>query len=160
MSLIELLLILGISIPAFLAIYFEEIIYSVVSLVVMFVTVSIFYFSLDAPLAAIFQLTLGIGTAVTLILVGDEITAGETKPNHRNKLTLAVTFILLLTPLLILELPLIDIRQLGTISEPLNFPLSEVLWNLRGIDILAQGLVVLTAIIGLAILLRKNEEVK
>ena len=160
MSFIELLLILGISIPAFLSIYFEEITYSVISLVIMFVAVSVFYFSLNAPLAAIFQLTLGIGTAVTLILVGDEITTGEAKTNHKNKVTLAAAFILLLLPLLILELPLIDISQLGPISEPLSFPLSEVLWNLRGIDILAQGLVVLTAIIGLAILLKKNEDEK
>ena len=125
------------------------------SLIVTFISVSIFYFSLNAPLAAVFQLTLGVGTAVTLLLVSEEITTRTVETRNKNKIFLIVPFVLLLLLVTILEVPLLDISYLETPSNVPSLSISEILWSLRGIDALAQGLVVLTAVLTIAILLKK-----
>ena len=68
---LETALAIGLVTSAVFAIYLKETVASVLSLGSMLILLSLLYFSLNAPFAAIFQLALGIGTVAVFLLAGD-----------------------------------------------------------------------------------------
>ena len=62
------LIAISLIISAFLAVYLEHAIYSVVSLAATFLLTSLLYFSVDAHFASVFQLATGVGTVAVLFL--------------------------------------------------------------------------------------------
>jgi len=154
--LLETVLAIGMVTSAVFAIYLKETVSSVLSLSTMMILLSLLYFSLNAPFAAIFQLALGSGTAAIFLLAGDTLT------KKNNEKTSTKTLFVGLIVSTILSVPVI----VGTIATqtftPSSFDLSfsSVLWELRAIDVLAQGLVVLTAAIGVVLLLKEQRRRK
>jgi multisubunit Na+/H+ antiporter MnhB subunit len=152
---LETILAIGMVTSAVFAVYLKETVSSVLSLSIMMILFSLLYFSLDAPFAAIFQLALGTGTAAIFLLAGDTLTK-KSEPKTSTK-----TFLMGLVASAILCIPVV----VGTVvtrsfipSVELSF--SSALWDLRAIDILAQGLVVLTAALGVVILLKEERRKK
>lgn len=140
---------------AVFAIFLKETLGSVLSLSVMMVLLSLLYFSLDAPFAAIFQLALGTGTAVIFLLAGDTLT----KKNDEKTSTKTVLVGLVVSAFL--SVPVV----LGTVfteslAASVQLSLSSALWDLRAIDVLAQGLVVLMAALGVVFLLKEERRRK
>lgn len=148
---LETVLAIGLVTSAFFAIYLKETVASVLSLCSMFILLSLLYFSLNAPFAAIFQLALGTGTAAIFLLAGDTLTKkSDAKTSLKKKVLGLFASILLSIPVII------GTEATKSLTRTLNLTISDALWDLRSIDVLAQGIVVLTVALGVAFLLREE----
>jgi multisubunit Na+/H+ antiporter MnhB subunit len=136
---------------AFFAMYLKETVASVLSLSSMLILLSLLYFSLNAPFAAIFQLALGIGTAAIFLLAGDTLTKKSDATTSSKQKVLAVIASSMLSIPVILGTEMTE-----TFTRTVSLTLSNALWELRSIDVIAQGLVILAVAIGVAFLLREE----
>ena len=151
----EIILAIGMVTSAVFAICLKETMSSVLSLSTMMILLSFLYFSLDAPFAAIFQLALGTGTAAIFLLAGDTLT------KKNNKKTSTKTILVALVASVFLCVPIIVANVTPQIFvQSAELELSAALWDLRAIDILAQGLVVLTAALGVVLFLNEHRRRK
>jgi multisubunit Na+/H+ antiporter MnhB subunit len=149
--LLETGLVVGLIFSALFAIFLKETLASVLSLTTMLTLLSLLYFSLNAPFAAIFQLTLGIGTSAIFLLAGDVLTKkSDAKTSPKQLLLGVVASILISVPVLL------GTEVTETFTRTVSVSLSSALWELRSIDIIAQGLVILTVAIGVIFLLREE----
>ena len=149
--LFETIIAIGMIVSAVLAIYLKETIASVLSLSTLMLLLALLYFNLNAPLAAIFQLALGAGTAAIFLLAGDTLTT------KRDETTSTKTKFLVVIASAVLCVPmLVGTIETGSVIESMEISLSQTIWDLRAIDVLAQGIVVLTAAIGVILLLREE----
>lgn len=153
--LFETVLAISMVTSAVFAIYLKETMSSVLSLSTMMILLSLLFFSLDAPYAAIFQMALGTGTAAIFLLAGDTLT------KKSDEKTSPKTILVVLVASAFLSVPVV----VGTVAtqvftQPVELPLSNALWDLRAIDVLAQGLVVLTAALGVVLLLKEERRRK
>jgi multisubunit Na+/H+ antiporter MnhB subunit len=148
---LEIALAIGMLSSAVFAIYLKETVGSVLSLSTMMILLSILYFTLDAPFAAIFQLALGTGTAAIFLLAGDTLT------KKSGAKTSAKTIFVGLIVSVVLSVPVVvGTVFIESLAQSVELSLSSALWDLRAIDVLAQGLVVLTAALGVVLLLREE----
>jgi len=147
------MLAIGLVASAFLAVYLEEAVYSVASLGCTFTLISILYFLRDAAFVAVFQISVGVGMLAVLFLSGDMLSEkpSEKKPLWKTLLAALATVTLSLPPIFFF-----------TATPPTAvFPdvlFAQALWNLRSIDIVLQGLVMLTVSLGIAIVLHEKRE--
>ena len=148
----ETILAIGMITSAIFAIYLKETISSVLSLSTMMLLLSLLYFNLNSPFAAIFQLAIGAGTAAIFLLAGDSLTKrNDLKTSNRTKVAALIASAILSIPVIVGNV----ITQ--TFTNSVDFSLSTALWELRAVDVLAQGLVVLVAAVGVAILLKDKQ---
>ncbi|MGD9131943.1 MAG: hypothetical protein PVH73_10295 [Candidatus Bathyarchaeota archaeon] len=147
----ETILAIGMVTSAVFAIYLKETVASVLSLSTMMILLSLLYFNLNAPFAAVFQLALGTGTAAIFLLAGDTLTkkSGE-KTSTKTMLVGLVASAILSVPVVV------GIVATQSFSGTLDLSISSALWDLRAIDVLAQGLVILTAALGVVLLLKED----
>lgn len=150
---LDVLLVLGLVVSAFLAVYLDEAIYAVLSLAVMNIILSVFYFSLETPFAAVFQLTMGIGTVAVLFLAGEMLTT-----RVRTAQTLRQRLLGLMVGVLISVPSILAVGHRITVTPGFRFPFSTALWELRAIDVMAQGLVILTVALGIALILKEKRK--
>jgi multisubunit Na+/H+ antiporter MnhB subunit len=152
---LETVLAVGMVISAVFAIYLKETVSSVLSLSTMMILLSLLYFTMNAPFAAIFQLALGTGTSAIFLLAGDTLTKkSEAKTTSKTLLVGLIASAFLSVPILVG----------GLMSQPslqsTEFSLSSALWDVRAVDVLAQGLVILTAALGVVLLLKEERRRK
>ncbi len=148
MNLIHELIVAGIIMSACLAVYLEEAIYSLISLVIMFILTAILYSLSGAVYAALFQLMMGVGALTAFFLLSEELTE-KSKVKYVSKRTLltVAASLLLVIPTILFSAENIDIGVSCGVSLP------SALWELRGIDVILQGLVILTVVLGASIVL-------
>ena len=140
-------------VSAFLAIYLDDAVYSVASLASTLVLVAILYSLNDAGFAAVFQLGISVGTLAVLFLSGETLSEKTNQRNPLRKAFLAIAVALLLSiPSIFLSVG----TPSTTVSSGVSFP--EALWNLRAVDIVLQGLVIVTVALGIAIVLKTRKE--
>ena len=152
---LETVLAIGMVTSAVFAIYLKETVSSVLSLSTMMILLSLLYFNLNAPFAAIFQLALGIGTAAIFLLAGDTLTKkSDAKTSTKTKFVGLIASAILSVPVIV------GTVATQTVTRSFDLSLSSALWDLRAIDVLAQGLVVLTAALGVVILLKEERRQK
>lgn len=149
------LLAVGLVVSAFLAVQFDDAVYSVVSLAGTLVLTAILYSLNDATFVAVFQLAVGVGTLAVLFLSSEMLSEKQDRQKSLKNvlLTLAVALLLSTPPLFISVGPI----QAFTPSE-ISF--SEALWDFRSIDVVLQGLVIITVAMGIAIVLHEKKEEK
>jgi len=147
----DVLLVVGLVVSAFLAVYLDETTYAVLSLAVTNVILSVFYFGLDTPFAAVFQLTMGIGTVAVLFLTGQMLA-----PKTGNVQSLKQSLLGLVVGILLSVPAILAVGHNIPVTNPVGFPLSTALWKLRAIDIIAQGLVILTVSLGITVVLKEK----
>ena len=153
--LFETIIAIGMIISAVFAIYLKETIASVLSLSTLMLLLSLLYFNLNAPLAAIFQLALGAGTAAIFLLAGDTLTTKrDAKTSQKTQFFAIIASVVLCIPMLI------GTVETDSFIQSMEISLSQAIWDLRAVDVLAQGLVVLAASIGVIILLREERRRK
>jgi NADH:ubiquinone oxidoreductase subunit 6 (subunit J) len=134
-----------------LAIYLDDAVYSVASLAITLMLVAILYSLNDAGLAAIFQLGISVGTLAVLFLSGETLTEKTDQRTPLRKAFLAVTMGALLSiPSLLISVGI----PATSFSSDVSF--TEALWNLRAIDIVLQGLVIMTVALGIAMVLQRK----
>jgi NADH:ubiquinone oxidoreductase subunit 6 (subunit J) len=147
------LLAIGLVLSAFLAMYLDEVIYAVTSLGCTYILMAIIYALDGAIYVAVFQLTIGAGTIVILLLSGEMLSE---KPNERKPLK---NIIFALTVAIFLSFPSVFLSfSYATAAEASNFDFVHALWNLRVVDIILQGLVILSVALGVAIILHRQNE--
>jgi NADH:ubiquinone oxidoreductase subunit 6 (subunit J) len=140
-------------VSAFLAVYLDDAVYSVASLASALMSVAILYSLNDAGFAAVFQLGISVGTLAVLFLSGETLSEKTNQRNPLRKAFLAIAVALLLSiPSIFLSVG----TPSTTVSSGVSFP--EALWNLRAVDIVLQGLVIVTVALGIAIVLKTRKE--
>jgi len=152
---LETVLAIGMVTSAVFAIYLKETVASVLSLSTMMILLSLLYFNLNAPFVAIFQLGLGTGTAAIFLLAGDTLTKkSDAKTSTKTKFVGLIASALLSVPVIV------GTVATQTLTRSFDLSLSSALWDLRAIDVLAQGLVILTAALGVVLLLKEERRRK
>jgi NADH:ubiquinone oxidoreductase subunit 6 (subunit J) len=147
----DVLLVIGLVVSAFFAIHFDEAIYAVLSLAIMNIILSIFYFSLGTFFAAVFQLAMGIGTVAVLFLAGEMLTKGvDVAQTFKQRILGLVIGILLSIP------SILAVGRKIAVASSFSVQFSTALWELRAIDVIAQGLVILTVALGIALVLKEK----
>ena len=149
------LLAVGLIVSAFLAVYLEDAVYSVASLAGVLLLVAILYFLNDATFVAVFQLAIGVGTLAVLFLSSEMLSEKPVGKKPLKNAFLAISVALLLS----IPSIFLSVRTIPTnVSSDVSFP--EALWNLRAIDVVLQGLVIVTVALGIAIVLYEKKEGK
>jgi NADH:ubiquinone oxidoreductase subunit 6 (subunit J) len=143
----------GLIISACLAIFLDEAVYSVAALAGTFFFTALLYALSDALFVAIFQFTVGTGTLAVLFLSGEMLSEKPTKTPRRNLLLIIVVAVLLSLPAIFLSVS----SPTGVLS---GISFGEALWDLRAVDVVLQGLVIMTVALGIVIVLyeKRNGE--
>ena len=144
----------GLIISACLAIFLDEAVYSVAALAGAFFFTALLYVLSGALFVAIFQFAVGVGTLAILFLSGEMLSEKPTKKTSlKSTLTVLVAGALL-------SLPAIFLSVTGSTGISTEVSFGEALWNLRALDVVLQGLVIMTVALGIAIVLyeKKNGE--
>jgi NADH:ubiquinone oxidoreductase subunit 6 (subunit J) len=141
----------GLIISACLAIFLEEAIYSVVALAAMFFLTSILYALSDAVFVGVFQFAVGAGTLAILFLSGEMLSEPASKVSQKTLLSLVAAGVLLSLPAVFLSISSQTVAFSGVLFE-------EALWNLRAVDVVLQGFVILTVTLGIAIILHEQRK--
>jgi NADH:ubiquinone oxidoreductase subunit 6 (subunit J) len=140
----------GLIISACLAIFLDEAVYSVASLAGTFIFTALLYALSDALFVAIFQFAMGTGTLAVLFLSGEMLSEKPTKKTPRKNL------LLLIAVGVLLSLPAIFLSISGPTSVLSEISFGEALWNLRALDVVLQGLVIMTVALGIVIVLHEK----
>ena len=143
---------IGLVVSACLAIFLEEAVYSVAALAAMFVLTSALYALSGAVYVAVFQFAIGIGTLSILFLSGEMLNA---KPLTKTKPILSIGVAVLGA---ILSLPAIFFSISSPSMVSSTATLGDALWNYDAVDVVLQGLVILTVAIGIVIVLSERRK--
>jgi NADH:ubiquinone oxidoreductase subunit 6 (subunit J) len=141
----------GLIISAVLALFLEEVIYSVAALAVTFLLTALLYMLNGAVFAAIFQFAVSIGTLAILFLSGEMLgdkPAKKASPIRTGGL-IGAGFLL--------SLPAIFLSVTSPTMVATDVSFGDALWNLRGLDVILQALVILTVASGIAIVLYEKK---
>jgi NADH:ubiquinone oxidoreductase subunit 6 (subunit J) len=142
----------GLVISACLAIFLDEAVYSVAALANTLVFIALLYVFTDALFVAIFQFAVGAGTLAILFLSGEMLSEKPAKKTPRkNVLGIIVAGALL-------SLPAIFLSISGSFSAFGGATFEEALWNLRAVDVVLQGLVMMAVALGIAIVLHEKRK--
>lgn len=144
----------GLLISACLAILLDEAIYSVAALAGTFLLTAILFAVSDAIFAAIFQFAVGIGTVAILFLEGETLSEQSSKKPKLNIPVIAVIIGVLLS------LPAIFFTVSSPHTASVSTGFASALWDLRALDVVLHGLVILTLAIGIAIVLYERKQKK
>ena len=142
----------GLVISACLAIFLDEAIYSVAALAGTFFLTSLLFALSGAVYVAIFQFAVGIGTLSILFLSGEMLSE---KPLVKTKLSTSVG-VGVLGAVLSLPAIFLSISSPNTVSSTAT--LGDALWNFDAVDVILQGLVILTVAVGITIVLYQRKK--
>jgi NADH:ubiquinone oxidoreductase subunit 6 (subunit J) len=138
----------GLLISACLAIFLDEAVYSVGALAGTFFITALLYLVNGAVYVAIFQVVAGVGSIAILFLSGEMLTEKpEKKTSPKKALGLVAVGAVLSLPAILLSVS----GSTGVVVSDISF--SDALWNLRGLDVVFLGLVVLVLALGISIIL-------
>ena len=144
---------IGLVVSAFLAIHFDEAVYSIAALACTFIFMTIIFALNGAMFAAIFEIAVASGTLAVLFLSGEMLSEKTVQKKKRKAAIIATVFAVLLSlPSIFIPIEIIP----PEIPPVFTFP--GTLYDLRAIDILLQGLIILTVALGIAIIIREKKE--
>jgi NADH:ubiquinone oxidoreductase subunit 6 (subunit J) len=146
------ILAVGLIISAILALFLDEVIYSVAALAGTFFFTALIYVEYDAIFAAIFQFAVGIGTLAILFLSGEMLgdkPTEKTSPKRTGALIGAGA---------VLSLPAIFLSISGSTGTISDISFGDALWNVRGLDVILQAVVIFTVALGIAIVLHEKRK--
>jgi NADH:ubiquinone oxidoreductase subunit 6 (subunit J) len=142
----------GLVISACLAIFLDEAVYSVAALANTLIFVALLYVFSDALFVAIFQFAVGAGTLAILFLSGEMLSVKPAKKTPRRNVLAIVVFGTLLS------LPAMFLSISGPSSAVSGVSFEEALWNLRALDVVLQGLVMMAVALGIVIVLHEKRK--
>jgi NADH:ubiquinone oxidoreductase subunit 6 (subunit J) len=142
----------GLVVSACLAIFLDEAIYSVAALAGTFVLTSLLYALNGAIYVAVFQFAVAIGTLSILFLSGEMLSEKPlTKTRPATTVAVAVLGVAL-------SLPAVFFSISKSSSVTSDITLGEALWNFSAVDVVLQGLVILTVALGITIVLHERKK--
>jgi len=143
---------MGIIISACLALFLDEVVYSVAALSGTFLFTALLYYENGAIYAAIFQFVVGIGTLAILFLSGEMLSDKSTRKTSPKKLSG------LIGAGIALSLPSLFLSISSSTGAYFDTSFGNALWNLSGVDVILQALVILTVALGIAIILYEQKK--
>jgi NADH:ubiquinone oxidoreductase subunit 6 (subunit J) len=143
---------IGLIVSACLALFLDEVVYSVAALAGTFLFTALLYYVNGAIYAAIFQFVVGVGTLAILFLSGEMLSDKSTKKTSPKKLSG------LIGAGVVLSLPAIFLSISSSTGVYSNASFGEALWHLSGVDVILQALVILTVALGIAIILYEQKK--
>ncbi len=147
------LIAVGLVVSACLAIYLDEAVYSVAALAGILTLMAVIYALNGAIFVALFQFAVSIGTLSVLFLSAEMLSEKPEKKVTAWKILLVmIAGVLLSVPAVFLSVT----TSPAYVSSDVSF--AEALWNLRAIDVVLQGLVMVTVAIGAAIILHGRKK--
>jgi NADH:ubiquinone oxidoreductase subunit 6 (subunit J) len=152
---VEIVLSVGLIITACLALFLDEVVYSVAAFAGTILFTAVLYAVNGSTWAAIFQFAVGIGTLAILFLSGEMLSDKPLKKTSPEK------FAALLGIGVVLSLPALFLSVTPSSSGSIGFPsasFGDALWSLNGIDVVLQALVILTVALGIAIILYERRK--
>jgi len=141
---------IGLIVTACLALFLDEAVYSIAALAGTFLCTALIYVLSGAIFVAIFQFAVGVGTLAILFLSGEMLSDKQTKKTS-PRMTGG-----LIGAGVVLSLPGIFLSISGTSASTADVSFGDALWNLRGVDVILQGLVILMVALGIAIVLHER----
>jgi len=138
---------IGLIVSACLALFLDEAVYSVAALAGTFLFTALIYALDGAVFVAIFQFAVGVGTLTILFLSGELLSEKPVSKTSPNKA------LALIAGGVVLSLPALFLSISGSTSAGVNISFGNGLWNLNGMDVILQGLVILTVALGIVIVL-------
>lgn len=140
-------------VSAFLALHLENVTYAVISFGAMFTVLSALYFSLNAPFAAVFQLVIAVGTIAVFFLAGEMLKPKRQIPQKfQSKILGIIVAVGLSVPSILLDF------EADALMKPYSLSFSSALWEFRALDVIAQGVVILTLALGVLIVLKERKK--
>jgi NADH:ubiquinone oxidoreductase subunit 6 (subunit J) len=141
----------GLIISACLAIFLDEAVYSVAALAGTFFLTALLYAFSGAVFVAVFQFAVGAGTLAILFLSGEMLSETPTKTSQKNLVLIAAAGVLLSLPAIFLS-----ISEIPAALSGISF--GEALWNLRAVDVVLQGFVIMVVALGIAVVLHEKRK--
>jgi NADH:ubiquinone oxidoreductase subunit 6 (subunit J) len=146
------LLAVGLVVSACLAIYLDEAVYSIASLACMLILMAVLYAINEAVFVAVFQLAVSAGTLAVLFLAGEMLSEKPEKGKSLRKIfSVALLAVVLSLPSIFLSVTVTPVN----VSPGFSF--ADALWSFRAIDVILQGLVIMTVALGIAIVLYEQK---
>jgi len=143
---------IGLIASACLALFLDEVIYSVAALSGTFLFTALLYYVNGAVYAAIFQFAVGVGTLAILFLSGEMLSDKSTKKTSPKKTAALIGAGVVLT------LPAIFLSVSSSTGVYSDASFGDALLNLSGVDVILQALVILTVALGIAIILYEQKK--
>jgi NADH:ubiquinone oxidoreductase subunit 6 (subunit J) len=141
---------IGLIVSACLALFLDEVIYSVAALSGTFLFTALIYAVNGSVYGAVFQFAVGIGTLAILFLSGEMLSEKTKKKTSSTKL------LALIGGGVALSLPAVFLSVSGSSGVSSDASFGAALWDLRGFDVILQALVVLTIALGIFIVLHEK----
>jgi NADH:ubiquinone oxidoreductase subunit 6 (subunit J) len=141
----------GLIVSACLALFLDEVQYAVASLAGTFLFTALIYAFNGSIFGAVFQFAVGIGTLAILFLSGEMLSEKAKKKTSPAKLAA------LIGGGIALSLPAVFLSVSGTPGITSDASFGVALWDLRGLDVVLQALVVLTIALGIIIVLYQKK---
>ena len=145
------LLSVGLVVSACLAIFLDEAVYSVAALAGTFFLTSMLYALTGAVFVAVFQFAVGAGTLALLFLSGEMLSETPAKVPQKTLLYLVAVGVLLSLPAIFFSV------SAGTVAFS-GVSFEEALWDLRAIDVVLQGFVIMVVSLGIVIILHEKRK--
>jgi NADH:ubiquinone oxidoreductase subunit 6 (subunit J) len=156
---LHMVLLAGITVCALLAVLLTDLLRSAISLALASVGLSVVFFQLGAPYAAVFELSVGAGLVMVLLVSAIGLTQ-RTPPEQeeRGKSAIVIIPILALITLAVIDIAAFTYMGSRVIPAPANEAASfaETLWRVRWVDVLAQLGIVLAGVFAVLALFRKE----
>jgi len=138
-------------ISAFLALHIDETVYSIIFFGATLTILSALFFYMDAPFAAIFQIVIAVGAIAIFFLAGEMLTPRKKAPKKGRSVFIALAIASILS-----VLPILSELNVEVFSRSHDLSFASVLWRLRGLDVIAQSIVILTLALGIVMVLGKR----
>lgn len=163
MELHLIFLIVTLIIPMILAVFAADLIRSVIALLIGSVGLTLVLFNLNAPMAGIFELSVGAGLITVLFILAISLTrplTGETQTERQRKhyqRFLVLPFIIII--LTILGYVYREQWMSAFTSNPIQdtATVGNVLWESRGLDLIGQISVLLVGVFGVVVLFKRGK---
>ena len=161
MMTLHMVLLAAILVFALLAVLLTDLLRSAISLALASVALSIVFFQFGVPYAGAFELSVGAGLVMVLLVSA----IGLTRRTPAEQEEQGKSLVVIIPILALIVVAIIDIAAFLTLSSQAATPtaslpapasFSETLWQVRWVDILAQLGIVLTGVFAVLALFRKE----
>ena len=168
MELHLIFLIVTLIIPMILAVFASDLIRSVIALLVGSVGLTLILFNLNAPMAGIFELSVGAGLITVLFILAISLTrplTGETQTERQKKhyrRFFVLPFIIIILAILCYfnrEQWMNAFTSNVLNSNPIQGfeTVGDVLWGSRGLDLIGQISILLVGVFGVVVLFKRGK---
>lgn len=150
-------------VPAILAAFSAELLRSAIALLVCSVGLTLALFNLGASLAGVFELSVCAGLITVLFVVAISLTKplteekrlGKAKDHYKRFMFLPILILVVAIGLWLVREQLLSIIPVEQVQE--NTTVGEVLWGLRGLDLIGQIVILLVGVYGIVVLFKRGK---